>query len=377
MVDDILCLSDELTWSKLFAFLQGKLEMTGGGEAKVWNGLEFAYHSDGSLTVSQSKQISEMLKSLDTGGYEAPMADTPEDATSKEWSSKTMMDPEGLNGDVTKLFQSILGSLNYLAYKARPDLAHAISRCGQVASAASETNLKALLRCVGYLKGRPDRPITFRKGSGINVAVFTDAGHANEDFVAQQNDLGGKSTTGYVVLINGGAVIWRSKLQTTVADSTGYAENIAAYAAVKECAFVQQLLGEMGIEIGPIPMFTDATNTCSALLQNSSYRQSNTRHHKLKASALYQHVQEGVVHPICISSVENIADVLTKSVMKPKEQFWQFTSRMFNEHMDFESFIVNLIRKNFYKYRNDKVPDLDRFVKHWLSSGAVRHESEN
>ena len=38
----------------------------------------------------------------------------------------------------------------------------------------------------------------------------------------------------------------------------------------------------MGIEIGPIPFFADATNTISSLLHNSTYKQGGTRHHKIK-----------------------------------------------------------------------------------------------
>jgi len=40
------------------------------------------------------------------------------------------------------------------------------------------------------------------------VAAFTDAGHADEEFVAQENDLGGKSTTGSVIFLNGCVVAW-------------------------------------------------------------------------------------------------------------------------------------------------------------------------
>ena len=76
------------------------------------------------------------------------------------------------------------------------------------------------------------------------MAACTDAGHANEEFVAQENDLGGKYTTGSVVLLNGYAVAWKSKLQTTVADSTGYAENLAAFSTIKECEFLRQFLGD-------------------------------------------------------------------------------------------------------------------------------------
>lgn len=133
----------------------------------------------------------------------------------------------------------------------------------------------------------------FRKGTGFQVAAFTDAGHANEEFVAQENDLGGKSTTGSVIFLNGCVVAWKSKLQTTVADSTGYAENLAAFSTIKECEFIKQFLGEMGIEIGPIPLFADATNTISSL-HNSTYKQGGTRHHKIKVSCMYQYVKRFV-----------------------------------------------------------------------------------
>ena len=68
MIDDILCLSEQKTWDNLFKYLQTKLAITGGDVAKVWNGYEIEKLSDGSLSVSQSKQISETLKRLELGG---------------------------------------------------------------------------------------------------------------------------------------------------------------------------------------------------------------------------------------------------------------------------------------------------------------------
>ena len=72
--------------------------------------------------------------------------------------------------------------------------------------------LRQILKVDGYLKSFPDRPTVFRKGTGFQVAAFTDAGHANEEFVAKQNGLGGKSTTGSVIFLNGCVMAWKSKL---------------------------------------------------------------------------------------------------------------------------------------------------------------------
>ena len=108
MIDDILCLSEESTWKQLFGYLKSKLKITGGDVASVWNGYELEKQSDGSLRVSQTKQIMETLKNLDIGGRECTLSDTPEDAKSKNWTSKEFMDDSGLNGPINKLYQSVL-----------------------------------------------------------------------------------------------------------------------------------------------------------------------------------------------------------------------------------------------------------------------------
>ena len=111
-------------------------------------------------------------------------------------------------------------------------------------------------------------------------------------------------------------------------------------------------------------MFADATNTVSSLLHNSSYKQGHTRHHMIKISSMYQYVKRGVVHPIHVPSSENVADVLTKSVLS-KSLFFSFTEKMFGSQTGFASFIIRLIRQNFAKFRNDKVPGLEPYISEW------------
>ena len=66
--------------------------------------------------------------------------------------------------------------------------------------------------------------------------------------------------------MNGAAVSWKSKLQSIVADSTGYAETIAAHEALKEVKCLKLFLEEMKVRVDPIQMFLDASNTVSNLL---------------------------------------------------------------------------------------------------------------
>ena len=64
-------------------------------------------------------------------------------------------------------------------------------------------------------------------GSDLRRTRYTDS-----DFQACQDSRA--STSGSVFTLNGGSVIWRSKKQSCIADSTMEAEYVAAYEAAKE-----------------------------------------------------------------------------------------------------------------------------------------------
>ena len=70
------------------------------------------------------------------------------------------------------------------------------------------------------------------------MKVFVDSDFAGTD---------GRSTAGYVVFLNGGPVIWSSKLMKVAATSSAEAEVIAAVESVKTASHFRQLLNELGI----------------------------------------------------------------------------------------------------------------------------------
>jgi hypothetical protein len=70
-------------------------------------------------------------------------------------------------------------------------------------------------------------------------------GYSNSDWGGDQTDR--KSTSGTVFTFFNGAVAWESTKQATVATSTVEAEYIALVQVTKECFWLKQLLGEIGI----------------------------------------------------------------------------------------------------------------------------------
>jgi predicted amino acid dehydrogenase len=84
---------------------------------------------------------------------------------------------------------------------------------------------KGLLR---YVAGTSNYGITFG-GSSLNLQAYCDADYAGDIDTR-------RSTTGYVYMLDGGAISWSSRLQPTVAASTTEAEYMAAAYAIKEAA---------------------------------------------------------------------------------------------------------------------------------------------
>ena len=77
------------------------------------------------------------------------------------------------------------------------------------------------------------------------------------------------SRVGYVVLMCGAAVVWGSRLQTTVALSTVEAEYMSLATACQELLHIRQLLNCLGVKFtGPFKMFED-NQGCIALATNA------------------------------------------------------------------------------------------------------------
>ena len=55
------------------------------------------------------------------------------------------------------------------------------------------------------------------------------------------------STSGYAMTYEGGAILWQSRLQKSVALSTTEAEYMAAVEADKEVIWMKDFIGELGI----------------------------------------------------------------------------------------------------------------------------------
>ena len=80
---------------------------------------------------------------------------------------------EGVKLANPKLFQAMLGSVNYLCNSKRPDLCFAANQMSRFNQSPTYTNLKQLKRILRLLKHAPEKSLIYRKGSkSVKVTAF-------------------------------------------------------------------------------------------------------------------------------------------------------------------------------------------------------------
>ena len=118
------------------------------------------------------------------------------------------------------LYRSAIGSLIYLSHWTRIDIAYTVSALAVHMANPSRDHHVALEHLLHYLHGTRDKGITYHgyDAHGINqIYRFVDT-----DFAGDKDTR--RSRSGHVVLMNGAALSWKSRLQTVIAHSTTDAE---------------------------------------------------------------------------------------------------------------------------------------------------------
>ncbi|GKB62977.1 hypothetical protein Tco_0919163 [Tanacetum coccineum] len=98
-----------------------------------------------------------------------------------------------------------------------------------------------------------------------------------------------KSQTGYVFVLNGGAVVWKSSKQSTTAQHATEAEYIAASEAAKEAVWIRKFIDELGVvPSNDYPIKMNCDNSAAIIIAKESGIQKGARHFQRK----YHYVRE-------------------------------------------------------------------------------------
>jgi hypothetical protein len=171
-----------------------------------------------------------------------------------------------------------------------------------------------LKHILSYLNTSKDRGITYGKRSiqhnPNQMYCYADADYANDEETR-------RSRTGFVTLLNGGAVTWRSHLQRCVSLSSTEAEYNSASEACKEVLWCRQLLQEIHEPQETTIIFED--NSSCINIANNPIADIRTKHIQIKTHHIRECIANGEVNLQKISTNDQLADVLTKNISA--EQF--------------------------------------------------------
>lgn len=207
-------------------------------------------------------------------------------------------------------YSELVGSLLYLTVNTRPDLAYPVGVLSRFVANPQDAHWRAAKRVLRYIAGTLDRGIVYQRGSP-RIEAYTDSDYAGETETR-------KSTSGAVILMHGGAVLWRSKLQTVVAASTCEAEYIAAAAAAKEVLWVRKLLGEMNGRVERIRLYGDNQSALALMQQHTPGASGRTKHIDVAFNFVRHRVMQGDIESVFVGTDEMKADILTKALPGPK-----------------------------------------------------------
>lgn len=210
------------------------------------------------------------------------------------------------------LFGELIGCLLYLASCTRPDIAQAVGTLARFMSAPKQQHWHAAMGVLRYISNTSTMGITYSGSAPLQI--FCDA-----DFAGDIDTR--RSRTGFVGTLNGGAIVWNSKLQPTVAVSTCEAEYMALAAACKDALWLRKLLPDLGMALGPQPITIRCDNQGALMLARNPISTPRSKHIDVLHHFARERAERSEVSFVHVGTADNIADSLTKALPEAKFKF--------------------------------------------------------
>jgi hypothetical protein len=148
-------------------------------------------------------------------------------------------------------FQTVIGSLLYLMIGTRPDIAFAVTALSRHSANPSQDHLNKAFYICHYLVGTKDYSLKYNgQIQGNGVIACTDS-----DWAANLIDR--RSITGHFVKLAGGAILWLSQAQSTVALSSTEAKYMGLADCARQILWIRSLLAKLGLKPGKLPICAD------------------------------------------------------------------------------------------------------------------------
>jgi hypothetical protein len=169
-----------------------------------------------------------------------------------------------------------------------------------------------------YLKGTKNLALKYSAEPDMNLQNnsnlfygYADTAYANTDDY--------KSTSGYVFIVGGTAIMWRAKKQTTIALSSTEAEYIALSEAGREACWLRNLYEELGCTQKSPNLLKGDNDGSIAMARNPQFHK-RSKHIATRWHWVRDLVQNEIITIESCRDPDQTADILTKALAHPKHQ---------------------------------------------------------
>lgn len=260
------------------------------------------------IVLDQETYVTKALERFDM--HESRILSTPGESTVDEDT-----DVSCVNDEIKNEYQRIVGTLLYAATSTRIDIAHAVGKLSAHLQSPTMNDLNNSKRVLRYLNGCRNVGLKFggkyegKLGNGkLIIEGYSDADWAND-----VNDR--KSISGWVIKINGNPIVWKSKKQRSVALSTCEAELYALASAIQDLMWLLDLFKELKLPV-ELPCTVWCDNESTVTVSKNSIKTERIKHVSTRYAFIVDQATQGIMIPKWVSTVDQQADILTKSVGK-------------------------------------------------------------
>ena len=311
-VDDILLIGNDIEFlDGIKGYLNKNFSMKDHGEAAYILGIKiYRDRSRRLIGLSQSTYLDKVLKKFKMDQSKKGFLPVLQGVKLSQTQCPTTAE------DIEKMkvipYASAIGSIMYAMLCTRPDVCLAISLAGRYQSNPGVDHWTAVKNILKYLKRTKDMFLVYGGDEELVVKGYVDASFDNDPDDS-------KSQTGYVFILNGGAVSWCSSKQSVVAGSTCEAEYIAASEAAHEGVWMKEFISDLGVipsASGPMTIFCD--NTGAIAIAKEPRFHKKTKHIKRRFNSIREYVKDGDIEICKVHTDLNVADPLTKPLPRAK-----------------------------------------------------------
>ena len=209
-------------------------------------------------------------------------------------------------------YQRCIGSLMYLMVCTQPDIAYSVGVLSCHVAVPGHAHIQAIKWIFCYLHGTNEYKLEFHTKNSDKTSPIA---YVNSDWAGDHSDR--KSISGYTVMIDGGAISWGSKKQTSMLLSTVKAEFIAASTAVKEVLWHWSFLAFLDMKLTD-PTWVLIDNQGALELIRSGQINDRTKHIDTKFQHICNQEAAGDIKSEHVVTKDQLADVMTKSLGSEK-----------------------------------------------------------